>query len=78
MYYFHGTTLFSTVLMLEGAPIGTYNDASAFQVAMGGETMADAEVKLGGVDASSPTGTSVVMNVDRAARRKHVQRYGAI
>ncbi|MGH7484351.1 MAG: carboxypeptidase regulatory-like domain-containing protein, partial [bacterium] len=63
MYYFHGTTLFATVLMLEGAPIGTYNDASAFQVAMGGETMADAEVKLGGVDASSPTGTSVVMNV---------------
>ncbi len=63
MYYFHGTTLFSTVLMLEGAPIGTYNDASAFQVAMGGDTVADAEVKLGGVDAASPTGTSVVMNV---------------
>jgi carboxypeptidase family protein/TonB-dependent receptor-like protein len=63
MYYFHGTTLFATVLMLEGAPIGTYNDAAAFQVAMGGDTVADAEVKLGGVDAASPTGTSVVMNV---------------
>ena len=48
MYYFHGTTLFSTVITLEGAPAGTYNDA---------------EVKLGGVDASSPTGTSVVMNI---------------
>jgi hypothetical protein len=63
MYYFHGTTLFATVLMLEGAPIGTYNDAAAFQVAMGGETVSDAEVKLGGVDAASPTGTSVVMNI---------------
>ena len=63
MYYFHGTTLFSTVITLEGAPAGTYNDASAFQINMGGETVADAEVKLGGVDASSPTGTSVVMNI---------------
>jgi hypothetical protein len=63
MYYFHGTTLFATVLTLEGAPIGTYNDAAAFQVALGGETVSDAEVKLGGVDAASPTGTSVVMNI---------------
>ena len=30
---------------------------------MAGETTADAEVKLAGVDASSPTGTSVVMNI---------------
>src|SRR5436190_3043986 len=63
MYYYHGTTLFSTVITLEGAPAGTYNDASAFQINMAGETTADAEVKLGGVDASSPTGTSVVMNI---------------
>jgi len=63
MYYFHGTTLFSTVVMLEGQPAGTYNDASAFQIDMGTETVSDAEVKLGGVDASSPTGTSVVMNI---------------
>src|ERR1700704_4024645 len=33
------------------------------QINMAGETTADAEVKLGGVDASSPTGTSVVMNI---------------
>jgi hypothetical protein len=29
-----------------------YNDASALQIDMGTETVADAEVKLGGVDAS--------------------------
>jgi len=63
MYYFHGTTLFATVITLEGQPAGTYNDAAAFQIDMGTETIADAEVKLGGVDASSPTGTSVVMNI---------------
>src|SRR5439155_440379 len=62
-YYFHGTTLFATVLMLEGAPVGTYNDAGAHNVAMAGDTVADAEVKLGGVDAASPSGTSVVMNI---------------
>jgi Carboxypeptidase regulatory-like domain len=63
MYYFHGTTLFATVIQLEGQPAGTYNDGAAFQIDMGTETIADAEVKLGGVDASSPTGTSVVMNI---------------
>src|SRR5437867_1627370 len=63
MYYFHGTTLFATVIMLEGQPAGTYNDGAAFQIDMGTETIADAEVKLGGVDASAPTGTSVVMNI---------------
>src|SRR5436309_10220941 len=63
MYYFHGTTLFATVITLEGQPAGTYNDGAAFQIDMGTETVADAEVKLGGVDASSPTGTSVVMNI---------------
>lgn len=63
MYYFHGTTLFATVITLEGQPAGTYNDGAAFQIDMGTETVSDAEVKLGGVDASSPTGTSVVMNI---------------
>ncbi len=63
MYYFHGTTLFATVITLEGQPAGTYNDAAAYQIDMGTQTVADAEVKLGGVDASSPTGTSVVMNI---------------
>jgi hypothetical protein len=63
MYYFHGTTLFATVIQLEGQPAGTYNDGAAYQIDMGTETVADAEVKLGGVDASSPTGTSVVMNI---------------
>ena len=30
---------------------------------MGGDTVADAEVKLGGVDAASPSGTGAVMNI---------------
>ena len=30
---------------------------------MGGDTVQDAEIKLGGVDAASPTGTGVVMNI---------------
>ena len=78
MYYFHGTTLFATVITLEGAPAGTYNDASAFQIDMGGETVADAEVKLGGVDASSPTGTSVVMNIIAPRGGNTVKGIGAV
>ncbi len=41
--------------MLEGAQLATYNDAGAHSVGMGGDTVADAEVKLGGVDAASPS-----------------------
>ena len=62
-YYFHGTTLFHGVYQLEGAPLATYNDAGAQSVGMGGDTVADAEVKLGGVDAASPSGTGAVMNI---------------
>ena len=62
-YYFHGTTLFAGAYMLEGAPLATYNDAGAQSVGMGGDTVADAEVKLGGIDAASPTSTGIVMNI---------------
>src|SRR5207249_9745833 len=64
MYYFHRTTLFATVITLVGAPPRTYNDAAPFQINMGAETVADAEVKIGGVDPTAPTCTSVVMNID--------------
>lgn len=62
-YYFHGTTLFAGAYMLEGAPLATYNDAGAQSVGMGGDTVADAEVKLGGIDAAAPTSTGIVMNI---------------
>jgi hypothetical protein len=62
-YYFHGAVLFAHVFTLEGAPASSFNDAAAHSMGMGGETIADTELKLGGVDASEPMGTGIVMNI---------------
>jgi hypothetical protein len=62
-YYFHGSTIFSHVFQLEGAPASSFLDASAHSMGLGGDTVVDSEMKLGGVDAASPMGTGVVMNV---------------
>jgi hypothetical protein len=62
-YYFHGAVLFGHVIMLEGAPASSYLDASAHSMGMGGDTIADTELRLGGVEANSPMGTCVVMDI---------------
>lgn len=62
-YYFHGAVLFGHVIMLEGAPASSYSDASAHSMGMGGDTIADTELRLGGVEANSPMGTGVVMDI---------------
>lgn len=62
-YYFKGAVIFSHIFTLEGAPAGSFLDSSAHSIGFGGDTVQDSELKLSGVDASSPTGTGVVMNV---------------
>lgn len=62
-YYFHGAVIFSHVFQLEGAPAGSFLDSSAHSIGFGGDTVVDSELKLGGVDASAPMGTGVVMNI---------------
>ena len=62
-YYFKGAVIFSHVFTLEGAPAGSFLDSSAHSIGFGGDTVQDTELKLSGVDAASPTGTGVVMNI---------------
>ncbi len=62
-YYFKGAVIFSHVFTLEGAPAGSFLDSSAHSIGFGGDTVQDSELKLSGVDASSPSGTGVVMNI---------------
>ena len=59
--------LFGHVIMIEGAPASSFLDASAHSMSMGGDTIADSELKLGGVDAASPMSTGVIMNIILAA-----------
>ncbi len=62
-YYFHGSHIYAHAFQLEGAPASAYIDAAAHSMGMGGDTIQDIEVKLGGMDASAPSSTGVVMNV---------------
>lgn len=62
-YYFHGSHIYAHAFQLEGAPASAYIDAAAHSMGMGGDTVQDVEVKLGGMDASAPASTGVVMNV---------------
>src|SRR5262245_250108 len=62
-YYFRGSHIYAHAFQLEGAPASAYIDSAAHSMGMGGDTVQDVEVKLGGVDASAPTSTGVVMNV---------------
>ena len=47
----------------EGAPASAYIDSAAHSMGMGGDTVQDVEIKLGGADASTPLSTGVVMNI---------------
>ena len=63
VYFGHGTEHFAHVLQLEGMIASNYHDAQVTYVAMGTDSITDMQVKTGGVDASSPMGVGMVMNV---------------
>jgi hypothetical protein len=62
-YYFRGSHIYAHAFQLEGSPASAYIDSAAHSMGMGGETVQDVEIKLGGADASTPLSTGVVMNV---------------
>ncbi|HEX6737422.1 MAG TPA: TonB-dependent receptor, partial [Vicinamibacteria bacterium] len=63
VYFGHATEHFAHVIQLEGTIASNYNDAQVTYVAMGADMIQDVQVKTGGVDASAPLGTGLVMNV---------------
>ena len=63
VYFGHATEHFAHVIQLEGMIASNYHDAQITYVAMGTDIVQDVQVKTGGVDASSPMGVGMVMNV---------------
>ncbi len=63
VYFGHSTEHFAHVIQLEGMIASNYHDAQVTYVAMGTDIVSDVQVKTGGVDASSPMGVGMVMNV---------------
>ena len=63
VYFGHATEHFAHVLQLEGTIASNYHDAQLTYVSMGADMVQDIQVKTGGVDASSPMGVGLVMNI---------------
>ena len=63
VYFGHATEHFAHVLQLDGTIATNYHDAQLTYVSMGADMVADTQVKTGGVDAASPMGTGLVMNI---------------
>jgi hypothetical protein len=62
-YYFRGSHIYAHAFQLDGTPASAYIDSAAHSMGMGGDTVQDVEIKLGGADASTPLSTGVVMNI---------------
>ena len=63
VYFGHATEHFAHVLQLDGTIATNYHDAQLTYVSMGADMVADTQVKTGGVDAASPMGVGLVMNI---------------
>jgi hypothetical protein len=63
VYFGHATEHFAHVVQLEGMNAGSYNDFQPTYVQMGADMIQDIQVKSGGVDASTPMGTGLAINV---------------
>jgi hypothetical protein len=63
VYFGHGTEHFAHVIQLEGTIASNYFDAQVTYVGMGADMIQDVQVKTGGVDASTPMGVGLAMNV---------------
>mgnify|MGYP002630413794 CR=1 FL=1 len=63
VYFGHATEHYAHVLQLEGTIASNYHDAQLTYVSMGADMVQDIQVKTGGVDAASPMGVGLVMNI---------------
>ncbi|HXH06934.1 MAG TPA: TonB-dependent receptor [Vicinamibacterales bacterium] len=63
VYFGHATEHFAHVVQLEGMQAGNYNDFQLTYIQMGADMIEDVQVKTGGVDASTPMGTGLAINV---------------
>jgi hypothetical protein len=63
VYFGHATEHFAHVVQLEGMQAGNYNDFQLTYIQMGADMIEDTQVKTGGVDASTPMGTGLAINV---------------
>lgn len=63
MYLLRGGEIDGHVFQVDGADVGSFRQSLPTYMGLSTETIADVQVKTGGIDASSPLGTGVVVNI---------------
>lgn len=63
VYYARGAEVYNHSFNVDGAPASAFADGAATGLSLSGDSITDVEVKLGAVDASSPSTTGVVVNI---------------
>ncbi len=63
VYYARGAEVYNHSFNVDGAPASAFADGAATGLSLSGDAIADVEIKLGAVDASSPSTTGVVVNI---------------
>jgi hypothetical protein len=61
-YFVHGSNFDSQVALVDGADVNGASQSYSFNVNMSNETLEDVQVRTGGMDASAPLGTGVLIN----------------
>jgi hypothetical protein len=64
VYMLRGSEIDNHVVLVDGADVGSFRQGLAgLYVGLSSETLADTQVKTGGVDASAPLGVGVIVNI---------------
>jgi hypothetical protein len=78
MYLLRGGEIDGHVFQVDGADLGSFRQSLPSYLGMSTETIADAQVKTGGIDASAPLGTGVVVNIATQSGTNLVKGSGAM
>ena len=78
MYILRGGEIDGHVFQIDGADVGSFRQSLPTYFGLSTETIADAQVKTGGLDASAPLGTGVVVNIATQSGTNTIRGSGAM
>ncbi|MDQ3170254.1 MAG: TonB-dependent receptor [Acidobacteriota bacterium] len=78
MYLLRGGEIDGHVFQVDGADVGSFRQSLPTYMGLSTETIADVQVKTGGIDASSPLGTGVVVNIATQSGTNTIRGSGAM
>jgi hypothetical protein len=77
MYLLRGGEIDGHVFQVDGADLGSFRQTLPTYLGLSNETISDVQVKTGGLDASAPLGTGVVVNIATQSGTNRLKGAGA-